>query len=228
MLLRGLKVKGASFSHYLRGQNLPEKLERPEADVLRDLRNKPSQIIRDEAALGYIRLALQIAGRYVCALNRPDKADVLVSAAVFAVVDAVDRVVKGELKHDNLGGFIVEKIHFGISAELENEVMFGSAARTKRWRRQKGIENEVIKQEALSEDLGTNNSEIEIFEINEALESLGLSDLERQIIELRVQGFRDDYIGEIVGLSQPSVWMIRRDIQTRYLGATVHEKASAQ
>jgi len=228
MLLRGKKVNSMGFGHYLRGQNLPEKLERPEADVLFDLRNHPTQAVRDEVALGYTRLGMQIAGRYVCALNRPDKADALVSAACLAIIEGVDKIIKGEMSHDNLGGYLVERIHFGISAELENEKMFGPASRTRRSRRQRGVDSEIIQQEALSDELATTNSEIGIFEINEALESLGLSDLERQIIELRVQGFRDDYIGQVVGLSQPSVWMIRRDLQTRFRGVTTDEKDSAE
>lgn len=228
MLLRGKRVNSMGYGHWLRSQNLPEKLERSEADVLRDLRNQPTQAVRDEATKGFMRLAMQIAGRYVCVLNRPDKVENLVSAACFAIVEAVDKIVKGEMTHDNLGGYVVEKIHFGISHELENERMFGPAGQTRRARRKKGIESENIQQEALTDELATTNSEIGIFEINEALESLGLTDLERQIIELRVQGFRDDYIGQVVGLSQPSVWMIRRDLQTRFRGVTTNEKDSAE
>jgi len=226
MLLRGMKSKSLGFSHYLRSQNLPEKLERPEAEVLADLRNQKD--VRDEAILGYTRLAMQIAGRYIAALKRPDKADILVSAAIFAVVEGVDNIIKGQMKHDNLGGYLVERIHFGISAELEGEQQFGPSGRTKRDRRQRGVESTPIRRENLTDEVADTNDEIGVFEINEALESLNLSDLERQIIELRVQGFRDDYIGRVVGLSQASIWMIRRDLQVRYTGVTCDEKASAK
>ena len=228
MLLRGKRVTSMGYGHWFRSQNLPEKLQRPEADVLRDLRNQPNQEVRDEATLGYMRLGMEIAGRYVCMLNRPDKVENLVSAACLAIVEGVDKIIKGEMTHDNLGGYLVERIHFGISRELENERMFGPAGQTRRARRKKGIESENIQQEALTDELATTNSEIGIFEINEALDSLNLSDLERQIIELRVQGFRDDYIGQVVGLSQPSVWMIRRDIKTRFRGVTADEKERAE
>lgn len=227
MLLRGKKVASMGYSHWLRGQNLPEKLARPEAAVLADLRNHPTQEVCDEATLGYMRLGMEIAGRYASVLNRPDKIENLVSAACCSIVETVDKIVKGKMPHDNLGGYIVENIHFDISRELESEQMFGPAGQTKRARRQKGIESEHIQQEALTDELATMNSEIGIFEINEALESLGLTDLERQIIELRVQGFRDDYIGRVVGLSQPSVWMIRRDLKTRFRGVC-NEKDSAE
>lgn len=228
MLLRGIKAKSMGYAHFLRGKDLPEKLARPEAEVLADLRNQPTEAVRDEVILAYTRLGMEVAGRYIAALKRPDKADVLVSAAIYGIIVGVDNIVKGEMKHDNLGGYLVEQMHFAISAELASEQQFGPTARTKRARRQRGLDTEIIKQEALTDDVVSTNSEIGIFEINEALESLNLSDLERQIIELRVQGFRDDYIGRVVGLSNVSVWLVRRNLQARYTGVTCNEKASAK
>lgn len=217
MLLRKIKSRSSSYDHWLRSQDLPERLARPESEVLADLRRGAA---RDEAVLGHIRLAMQIAGRYIAKLNRSDKADALVSAAILGLAEGVQKVISGSMKHDNLVGYLVEQMHFAISKELEDERMFGAAARTRRWRRQNGIQKPDIKQETLTDEITTTNGETEIFEINEAIRSLNLSDSEREIVDLRVQGFRDDYIGNVVGLSSHSVCMIRKDLQTRYLGAT--------
>jgi RNA polymerase sigma factor (sigma-70 family) len=111
----GKYMRGYRFRHWLSTNKLlADRIEESQIPViLESVRKGDPEAIR-EMILGHMRLAMGLVARY----NKPNIADELVGAAFYGVVNAVNRIANGHLKHDNPTAYIVTFIHGEIKRVL--------------------------------------------------------------------------------------------------------------
>jgi len=177
----------------------------------------------DYAVLGLTVLGLQIVGRYLAVMQSDRLADDLAGAALEGIVDAIHRVSTGEamIEHENLRGFVVETIHRFVSEELDRVTLVRVPGRSKR-RFLAADENFVEPQQVSFGDPSivrrhVTTAGVADVEIRELLDRVIENDQQREIIKLRQEGLTDTEIAETLGLSKTSVFVIRRDLETRFL-----------
>ncbi len=159
----------------------------------------------------HLRLAVSLANRYVSVYGLRFCADDLDSAAYIGVVEAVNRVAKGNmLNHDNITGYIVNYIHQNVSNAADNSV----AIHTPQRKRNKIKENMPLQMEGHNAQQTT-----ELMETWEAITSIARNSVELKILELKRGGNSDEMIGCLLGCSRGWVTKLRRILHLRYLEA---------
>lgn len=216
MRLSNRRVEGIEYRHPLFQENLPPLNEEQIPTLLVRLRAGEAGAF-NEACSGHVRLAMQIVGRYLAVLGRNDKwADELVSAAMEGLVDAVEKVVAGQMEHDNLTGYIVAYIHRYISQVLERRPIVRVPRQTNFDRKAAGLEPLRMQRVGLTDVPTEDIGHLDI-EIKELLEKAVQNDQDRQVLELRQAGKTDTEIADELDLSRTTVFVIRKGIETRFM-----------
>lgn len=218
MFLAGIKTRGrgitAPKSIPLSDQVDPQRLEQLTARLRAD---EASQIEKDEIARGHIRLAIQVAGRYAGAY--PALTDDLVSCALFGIVYGMSIAHK---MHDNcITPWLVANMHRHCSRFILTEPNLRIPVTTLKRLEEKGVE--VTKATIVpiddSKDGTCSAVAVEYAEVNEVREQLfrcAQDEMDRQILELREQGYDDPQIAEIFGCSRQTVNLRRNNIERRF------------
>lgn len=215
MRLRG-KIKHEGFSHPFYKLDVPPIVPQEEVvNLISEIRagNKEAA---DRVVMCHIRLMLSIVGRY---LTVHKDSDSLTSAAVHGLCYAVNKIKEGSMDHDNLTGYLVEYIHRFLSEHLDR-VSVVRVPRTTKQDHGGKIRHPVIEEltEAVIEQHFDKKSKvISKIELDEILDKIVQSPLERQIIEMRTENYKDDEIAIYVGLSKTSVFLIRRELEHRFV-----------
>ena len=199
MSLRGrdIKTKGPFRNH-----NFPEPIDSEELlKVLEKVRKGNSDAI-ETMILGHCRLAMSIVNRYLTIFHINNHED-LDCAAIQGIVVAVNLIVKGNLKHNNVTGYIVCYIHQYITDYIYHDTTVYSPRR-----------KQPILIEVLDNSIGMET--FNNFEIWDSLLSIANDDTEKQILKLRSKRYTDSEIGEILGLSRLKVFRIRHDLFNRW------------
>ena len=222
MKLSKTKVQSEHFIHPFFRMRLPDPLSDSEKEVLISRIRNGSVIAAQTAVMTHLVLALNIVGRYITALGSSSQSDELVSSAVDGLCCAVQKIAKREMNHNNLTGYVTEYMHRYISESIEHSPMVRVPARTKRDRRQKGLESSQPATRQLTEAVIEKQFDKKLkqttdLELKEIVDRLVQSDLERSIIELRVEGRSDLEVANQLGMSNTTVYMIRRELQNRFL-----------
>jgi DNA-binding NarL/FixJ family response regulator len=148
--------------------------------------------------------------------------DILVSAALEGITDAVHHVSSGEgLTHDNLTGYVTDYIHRYVSRALEDQHTVRVPRTTMQDARAQGrtliCPSRVgFDDPALARRLAQHD-ELYDFEIKELVDKVVQSDMERKILELRQSGHSDAEIATELSLSKTSVFLIRKQVERRFL-----------
>lgn len=175
----------------------------------------------ERVILGHVRLAMQIVGRYLHRLKSDRLSDLLVSAALEGIIDAVHRVSAGSMEHDNLSGYVTDYIHRYVSRALEDVPTVRVPRTTQQSARYRGEtvrrpsrvgfdDPDLLRRTAKHDDIND-------FEIKEIIDKIIQSDLERRILELRQEGQTDAEIATALSLSKTSVFLIRKQVERRFL-----------
>lgn len=199
--------RGRYFSHPL------NKIESKETDLpaLMARLRAGEREAKDEAIKFFIRKALAIAHGYSVYGNSETFHD-FASVAIEGLIVAINRVAAKERPEtDNINGYLSDCIHGHLSDYIAENHSVRIPARTQRHRKD-------LKVSFLPFDEQEMFSKIENdIEIKEIIEKLPQSEREREILDLRLQGYVDSKIAEMVGLSHTSVFLIRRELQQRFL-----------
>jgi DNA-directed RNA polymerase specialized sigma subunit len=219
MRLSRQRIEGIEYRHPLFQANLPVITQDRLAALIPKINEREAY---NEVIVGHVRLSMQIVGRYLRKLGSDRLAEDLVSAAYEGIVDAVDRISKGNLKHDNATAYIVEYIHWHISKVLEKRKIVYVPQSTIRDNRKAGKSVSKPHQIDFSDPsierrLSVRKMALPDFEIAEIVDKITTSDTERRILELRREGHVDAEIAETLGLAKTSVFIIRKDIEKRFL-----------
>ncbi len=176
---------------------------------------------RSEIANGFIRLALKIASGY--ARSNPTKGDDFASAGLFGIVHALtlagEKIAEYQENEPDvcpgrhLGKWIVWNIHRMINEFRVNDHMVRVPDRTIRHEAKQGVELKFIPNGLRSEV----RVDPQFLEIMELMDKASLDDVDKQIVELRIEGHKDDAIAEMLCISKPYVYQRRMRICERYL-----------
>lgn len=163
--------------------------------------------------LGYMRLALIIAGQYVALFKSRRWVEDFVSAAMEGLVEGVNALQTPHGGVDNPKSVVASAVHTAISEMIENSPTIRVPSRSSRrtgqgapTRIRNDETNEQIIQSGLSPD---------ITGVEDVVDSIVETPLEAEIVRLRVEGYSDDEIGEQLGYSRQTVQVIRQDLHDR-------------
>lgn len=177
---------------------------------------------KQEMVTGYMRLALTISGLYYAKLKSRRWVDELVDAAMLGVVEGVDRLHKvGDSSHTNPKSLVTEYIHKYISLMLEDDKFIRIPDRTQLNREGRGAEQ--IQEFSKVSDADTNDCilnsrmspDADLAELDNLIDSIIETEMEAKIVSLRREGYKDDEIGSVLGVSQQAVQVIRQDLHVR-------------
>ncbi len=144
--------------------------------------------------------------------------DDMVSEAALVVVDVVDRIKNGlKVNPIKLSNYTAVTVLHHVNEMLaENESSIRVSDRTKRRNYNSGRENPVKFQDEALDNIPTPDCESD-FEVRDALEAVISTPIERRIVELREASYTDSEIGELLGISQQTVSLLRFNLYQRYL-----------
>lgn len=222
MKLSKIPVKGLSFNHPLFYVAVPSALKEEE---------KPALILKIRAGdadaaniviLSHVRLALSIVGRYMASAKNTSISDDLVSATLEGLCHGVNKIKTEGLPHNNLTGYLTETMHRFISEYLDRLPVVRIPGRTKRDRRSKGLKSKqpsslILTETVIEKQFDKKINTTSQLELDEILDKIAQSPTERTIIQLRIEGHKDDWIADYVGLCKTSVFLIRRDLESRFV-----------
>lgn len=239
MKLSKISVKGLSFSHPLFHIAFPSALKEEEKPALILKIRAGNKDAADKVILSHVRLALTIAGRYLTkgrsriaplTMGYQDRdfctsykeSDDLVSASLEGLCHGVNKIKTEGLPHNNLTGYLTETMHRFISEYLDHLPVVRVPGRTKRDRRLKGTgikqpESSQLTEKIIEIQFDKKINTTSQLELDEILDKIAQSPTERTIIQLRIEGHKDDWIADYVGLCKTSVFLIRRDLESRFV-----------
>jgi RNA polymerase sigma factor (sigma-70 family) len=186
-------VKGRGFTHSFQ-QPLAQPLSQEEKIKARDTENW------DVLIESHMRLGCSIAGRYV---SFGGDSEEMVSAAMLGIVEAVDRIRRGVLMHDNITGYIVHYIHQHCGETRRKDCLMPVP---------RGVER--IRRHPLTNENITTDYEIE--EFYEIIECIIKTDTEKDILFFRQQGDTDEEVATKLCVSRSFVSQTRRELFERF------------
>ncbi len=227
--LLGKKIKGISISHPL------GTIERVAESELSDLVKKLEQgdvKAKDALIKGHVKLAIHIAGQY--AVSNPRVAHDLVSEAMFAITEGCDRWMKGLVESESFTGYIVCRIHSKCTYLLRKMKLFGISHSGYIKKRNKSEDGTVVvaKQTRLmgsvtterrigAIDRGSRNGHpwvmrLSLYELKDILESTTKTDLQSEILRLKMMGYSVAEVSRELGIPLIKVYRDLEQIRERF------------
>lgn len=219
MRLARTRMGRNKFHHPFYKLDLPASIPEEEKAELISKISKGNLEAAHRAVLSHVRLALNIVGRYMVVIDNTSRSDDLVSAAVEGLCHGVNKIREEGLPHVNLTGYLTENIHRFVSEHLEHFPVVRVPARTKRRHKGKVLQPATceLTEAVIEKQFDKKSKMISKIELDEILEKVIQSPMEREIIELRMEGRRDDEVASLVGLSKTTVFLIRRELENRFV-----------
>lgn len=231
MRLSNLPTPTRGYTHFLGRCNLPGKIAEARLKEILPLIRLQNQNAIEEAICGHMRLAMEIVGRYLFVLKHDRWVDDLVGAAMEGLCDAVNNA-SARLRDDNLTGYIVATIHGRLSRCIDCMPVVRIPRQTRNSRKKAGKSDlppdpQVLQIDTLSKLKHLNwlvpvsvNSDVKILELKEIIDKVAFSETHRKILGLLEQSYTLDEIAEQLDLAKTSVWLMRQEMQQRYLELT--------
>ncbi len=210
------RIRGQSYEHPFAKQDLAQPLSDEEKKVALKARDW------DLLIESHMRLGCAIAGRYV---RLGGNSDEMVSSAMLGIVEAVDRFKRGTVLHDNITGYIIHYIHQSCIKALRLDCVIPVP------------QNNDTKITVLSTDrnpsetvwgaeggiiicpITDNNIEVtatNMGELYETVEYITHTELERNVVFLRQQGYTDADVADNLGIGRSTVTKIRKRLLERF------------
>jgi len=147
--------------------------------------------------------------------------DDMVSEAALAVVTLVDEIANGKRQIDSskLTNYVAVTVIHRVNEMLAHNTIIYVSDRTQRRMWWLGKENPIKMTNETVEGIITSDT-FNDFEVREALETIISTPIEKKIIELREAGYTDKGIGDLLGLNQQTINVLRFNMFQRYLEVT--------
>lgn len=168
----------------------------------------------EEMTTGFMRLGLTIAGQYVALFRSKRWVDDFVSAAMEGVVDAVQQLRDPHCGNDSPKSVVATCVHRCISESISDNQTIRVPGRTQR-HHGRGIQPTRIHDDETNDSIIDSGLAPDINGVEDAIEQVVETELEADIVRLRVEGYNDTEIGEKLGYSQQTVQVIRQDLYDR-------------
>lgn len=140
--------------------------------------------------------------------------DDLVSEGYLGLVQAVDRIIRGQPREDKPTAFLTIYIQEAFATCVQNEELVQIPRRTRNHHKIPPAKSISIEAAGLDKVAVTPSND---WEVEDSVLGCCDCDVEREIISLRAAGHSDSKIGEILDLSHYTVYMTRREIYGRFL-----------
>ena len=143
--------------------------------------------------------------------------DDLIGDGNLALVDAADRIMRGEVADKNLMGYLRVAVAIAIGHSIDAELY--SSDRSARRHRQNGEDphpfHKVPNSDHVLSELGHDpRPETELLNL---IVSQCETDEERAIVDLRMKGYKDDEIARQLDIPKTTIFMLRRELYQRCL-----------
>lgn len=158
---------------------------------------------------------IPLLGSIVHSYGLPYAAEELMSAGLNGIVDALDRIRANGLGHDNLGGYVVEYIHQYIRREVEelSTIRVPGGTRRAQKHRNKSI-RPLLKGHRLTDE-GQTSDQSSIIELRDLIQSVCLTDTDKEIVKLRFAGYTDAEIAESLKINRATITLARQALRDR-------------
>lgn len=167
---------------------------------------KGDQSVIDKILKAHIRLTVSIASKYASKVK--SNSDEIVSAALYGLFHAIYKAPE-KLKDNNIAPWIASCVHRYCGEEVINILKKSvcSYSSLKRGRLS-----------AIFEPLNSDYEQKRDFsqELKECIESLAIDDLDLSIIKLRIEGYTDEDISQIIGIPKTNIFRRRKNLEQRF------------
>lgn len=207
MILAHKSIKALSIDHPLgKDPSIPTKIEETRLIELVKKLRAGDRSVEDEIVRGHIRLAINIAGRY--ANLAPNKRDVLVCEAFYGIIYAIQHV--NRLINTSITPWITSNIHRFVYDFISRDTTIYIPESSRYL--DPNIKLKPFRQlnSSISEESKNTN------ELMELINKAALTEENRYIIALRIQGYNDEEIGGKINKSNSYVNYRRKEIEKRF------------
>lgn len=228
MSLRHKTVIGRGVEHHFSHVHLPKKATKSENKLLVTSLQAGNEEARDELLLRHVSLVLDIASRYNAKLNSPSLFDDLVGEALAAISKVLEKVRLNEktLYDFNITPVLTEHCHAAMCKVIEHSNLVRVPRRSletnsslKQIKVIGLVQTDENLKSLIEEKLGFEDTPSNI-DLDDCIESIVETELERNILKLRTQNIdgkplSDRKISKILGVSYSKVYEIRIDLGKR-------------
>lgn len=145
--------------------------------------------------------------------------DDLVGEGNLALVEAVARIARGDVKNTNITSYLWTAVMKSIGNFIDEELFSDTSGRTVRSRRSAGVD-QTPSTKAPNSDFVLGNLEYDPrgeAELLDLIQGCCESDEERAIVDLRIKGYVDSEIARQLDIPKTTVFMLRRELYQRVL-----------
>lgn len=201
---RTIHGQGGGYRRMLSTMNYPVGMGEARKLETLELIRKGNTEAKNELIMCHVRLAISIVDRYILKFNCRHLDDELDDAAIEGVIVAIDRVQRGYLKHDNVTAYIVVVVHRYISDCLRKSSLIPTP-RGHVYRKSVQIQEDNVCCDPKTS-----------LETRDLINCTIKNEQERRVVDLKIKGFTDKEVGEIMDIPQITVFRIRQTLKTRY------------
>lgn len=213
MYLSNRRVVGRGYEHFLGTLSLPLPLGEGELHRLVCRLKIGDSTVINVIVESHIRLMTQIVGRYFAITNHYDQVNDLVGVALLSLTKAVHRAQKN-LKDTNITPYLVNAVHSGLAKFIAEDYIVRIPQQTQS---DYGYMMPQIKVDSTIDPPSNDDIVISKIILQDLLDHCCTGTIDRAIIKYRSNGFTDDEISNIVGLSRATVRRMRIELHNRFL-----------
>lgn len=190
------RIQGQGYQHPFAHQRLEQPLR--DKDKIRALKAENWDLLTKS----HMRLGCSIAGRYV---RLGGDSDEMVSSAMLGIAVAVDRIKKGLVEHNNVTGYIIHYIHQHCAESLRLDCVIPIPQHN---------DTKIIVCPITDNNIEATGTRIgELYEI---LEHITHTEIEKNVVFLRQQGYTDTEVANNLNISRSTVTKTRKRLLERY------------
>lgn len=190
------QIMGQGYQHPFARQNLARPLSNEEKIEAFEVGDWLSLIE------SHMRLGCAIAGRYV---RLGGNSDEMVSSAMLGITVAVDRVKRGLLGHDNITGYIIHYIHQHCAEALRLDCVIPVPQHN---------DSKIVVCPITNDSIEA--TETRMGELYDILEHITHTEIEKEVIFLRQQGYTDSQVASNMNICKSTVTKTRKRLLERY------------
>lgn len=213
MFLMGKRLSIKSLTHPI--VNQAKKLTPAEVQRYLTMLRAGDATAGEPMVRHFIRDGIVIACKYAT-VNR-SRFD-LVSEAVTAIVDALRDISEGKLVTDDVEPFVKSRIHAGLAKFIRRDHIFGIPRSTAKDMEARGEQVPDIREIPLPVAIVTKamKKRQPILDTHDMIDACIRSEIERRIVDLRIEDFVDQEIAQILDMSVTGVFRVRDEVRRRY------------
>ena len=165
----------------------------------------------EELILGHIRLAVYLGGLY--SNFSPKKIHDLISESLLALVQGTEKAYNGGLKNDDYSRYVAFKMHKACGNFIYNDRLIRIPISSRCLKDLK--DQEIIGEQELPNRV--NVSTLNLMILDETLRNSIKTKQEHEIVHLRKQGYSQQEVADILGMSQQWVHLHLSKVEERFV-----------